>query len=75
MSDIQQFLLDYDRNKREATQVAQKSATRTVKPKPAGGARLTTVGLTNGDLKLLTLIEELGEYFNNEDGAIRAKGR
>ena len=28
MSDIQQFLLDYDRNKREASQVAQKSATR-----------------------------------------------
>ncbi|KAJ4296208.1 hypothetical protein N0V90_006253 [Kalmusia sp. IMI 367209] len=57
MSDIQQYLLDYDRNKREATQVAQKSATR----------------LTDGDLKLLTLIEELGEYFNSEDGAIRSK--
>jgi DNA repair/transcription protein MET18/MMS19 len=28
MSDIQQFLLEYDRNKREATQVAQKSSTR-----------------------------------------------
>ncbi|KAF1975668.1 ARM repeat-containing protein [Bimuria novae-zelandiae CBS 107.79] len=57
MSDTQQFLLDYDRNKREASQVAQKSATR----------------LADGDLKLLTLIEELGEYFNSEDGAIRAK--
>ncbi|KAK7182163.1 hypothetical protein DPSP01_012975 [Paraphaeosphaeria sporulosa] len=57
MSDIQQFLLEYDRNKREASQVAQKSATR----------------LTDGDLKLLKLIEELGEYFNSEDGAIRAK--
>ena len=33
------------------------------------------LGLANGDLKLLTLVEELGEYFNSEDGAIRAKGR
>jgi hypothetical protein len=29
MSDIQQYLLDYDRNKKEATETAQKSATRT----------------------------------------------
>jgi hypothetical protein len=28
MSDIQQYLLDYDRNKKEATETAQKSATR-----------------------------------------------
>lgn len=33
------------------------------------------LGLANGDLKLLALVEELGEYFNSEDGAIRAKGR
>ena len=31
--------------------------------------------MTDGDLKLLTLIEELGEYFNSEDGAIRSKGK
>jgi hypothetical protein len=29
MSDIQQYLLDYDRNKNEATKTAQQSATRT----------------------------------------------
>lgn len=28
MSDIQQYLLDYDRNKKEATATAQGSATR-----------------------------------------------
>lgn len=28
MSDIQQYLLDYDRNKKEATETAQRSATR-----------------------------------------------
>ncbi|ORY09424.1 MMS19 nucleotide excision repair protein-like protein [Clohesyomyces aquaticus] len=57
MSDIQQYLLDYDRNKRDASAVAQRSATR----------------LQNGDLKLLTLIEEMGEYFNSGDGAVRSK--
>lgn len=29
MSDVQQYLLDYDRNKKEATETAQRSATRT----------------------------------------------
>jgi hypothetical protein len=29
MSDIQQYLLDYDRNKKEATATAQRSANRT----------------------------------------------
>lgn len=28
MSDIQQYLLDYDKNKKEATATAQRSATR-----------------------------------------------
>ena len=30
MSDIQQYLLDYDRNKKEATETAQRSAARTL---------------------------------------------
>lgn len=30
--------------------------------------------MQNGELKLLGLIEELGEFFNNEDGAVRSKG-
>ncbi|KAF2187104.1 MMS19 nucleotide excision repair protein-like protein [Zopfia rhizophila CBS 207.26] len=57
MSDIQLYLLEYDRNKREASAIAQQSATR----------------LQKAELKLLMLIEELGEYFNSEDGAIRSK--
>jgi len=31
------------------------------------------LGLQSGDLRLLKLIEELGEYFNSEDGAVRSK--
>ncbi|KAF2648340.1 ARM repeat-containing protein [Lophiostoma macrostomum CBS 122681] len=57
MSDIQRYLLDYDRNKKDATATAQQSATR----------------LQKGELKLLTLIQELQEYFNSEDAAVRAK--
>ncbi|KAF2270415.1 MMS19 nucleotide excision repair protein-like protein [Lojkania enalia] len=57
MSDIQQYLLDYDRNKKEASATAQQTATR----------------LQNRELKLLALIEELGEYINSSDGAMRSK--
>ncbi|KAF1842703.1 ARM repeat-containing protein [Cucurbitaria berberidis CBS 394.84] len=57
MSDIQQYLLDHDRNKKEATATAQRSATR----------------LKNGELKLISLITDLGEYLNSEDGPTRSK--
>ncbi|KAJ8111548.1 hypothetical protein OPT61_g5883 [Boeremia exigua] len=57
MSDIQQYLLDYDRNKQEASATAQRSANQ----------------LQTGQLKLLKLVGDLGEYFNSEDGAIRSK--
>ncbi|RYN26544.1 hypothetical protein AA0112_g8253 [Alternaria arborescens] len=57
MSDIQQYLLDFDRNKKEATNTAQRSATR----------------LKNGELKLISLVTDLGEFLNSEDGATRSK--
>ncbi|KAF1996817.1 MMS19 nucleotide excision repair protein-like protein [Amniculicola lignicola CBS 123094] len=57
MSDIQQYLLDYDKNKRGAAATAQQTATR----------------LEKRELKLLDLVQELGEYFNSEDGAVRSK--
>ncbi|KAJ6282258.1 RNAPII transcription regulator C-terminal-domain-containing protein [Bipolaris maydis] len=57
MSDIQKYLLDFDKNKKEATATAQASATR----------------LKNGELKLISLVTDLGEYLNSEDGATRSK--
>ncbi|KAJ4338848.1 hypothetical protein N0V95_007946 [Ascochyta clinopodiicola] len=57
MSDIQQYLLDYDRDKREASATAQRSANQ----------------LQSGQLKLLKLVGDLGDYFNSEDGATRSK--
>ncbi|KAH7123710.1 MMS19 nucleotide excision repair protein-like protein [Dendryphion nanum] len=56
-TDIQQYLLDVDKNKKEASLIAQRSATR----------------LQNQELKLLALIEQLGEFLNSEDGSIRSK--
>jgi DNA repair/transcription protein MET18/MMS19 len=32
------------------------------------------IGLQNNQLKLVELIESLGEYINNEEPTIRAKG-
>ncbi|KAF2847670.1 MMS19 nucleotide excision repair protein-like protein [Plenodomus tracheiphilus IPT5] len=57
MSDIQQYLLNYDKDKTEATATAQHSATR----------------LANGELKLISLVTDLGDYLNSEDGATRSK--
>ncbi|KAF2836464.1 ARM repeat-containing protein [Patellaria atrata CBS 101060] len=57
MSDIQLYLFEFDRNKKEATQIAEQSAKR----------------LESKELKLIDLIESLGEYLNSEDGSIRAK--
>jgi DNA repair/transcription protein MET18/MMS19 len=57
MSDIQQYLLEFDKNKKEASAIAKHSATR----------------LQNAQLKLIQLIESLGDYINSEDAAIRAK--
>ena len=75
MSDIQQYLLDYDKSRKEASAVAQQSATRKTTPRRARGRNYADsgIGLQNHDLKLLTLIEELGEYLISEDGSIRAK--
>ncbi|OCL11928.1 MMS19 nucleotide excision repair protein-like protein [Glonium stellatum] len=57
MSDIQLYLLEFDKNKKEASCIAEQSSTR----------------LQNNQLKLVELIESLGEYINNEEPTIRAK--
>lgn len=57
MSDIQIYLLEFDKNKKEASRIAEQSSTR----------------LQNNQLKLVELIESLGEYINNEEPTIRAK--
>lgn len=57
MSDIQLYLVEADKNKDEARRLASRSA----------------AALANGDLKLVELIENAGEYINHEDATMRIK--
>ena len=58
MSDIQLYLLEADKNKAEAKEIAAQSATK----------------LQSKQLKLIDLITSLEQYINNkEDGSLRAK--
>ncbi|KAF2756741.1 MMS19 nucleotide excision repair protein-like protein [Pseudovirgaria hyperparasitica] len=57
MSDIQLYLLEYDKSKKEANRVAQGSAEK----------------LQNKQLKLIDLIESLAEYINNDEPATRGR--
>lgn len=57
MSDIQLYLVEADKNKNEARKLALRSAER----------------LASGELKLVALIENAGEYINHEDASLRVK--
>jgi len=56
MSDIQLYLVEIGKNKDEAQRIAQQTATR----------------LERKELKLVALVEGIGEYVNNEDATLRA---
>ena len=56
MSDIQLYLVEIGKNKDEAQRIAQQTATR----------------LDRKELKLVALVEGIGEYVNNEDATLRA---
>ena len=75
MSDIQIYLLEFDKNKKEASRIAEQSSTRTWNHSTSQKTSLKReIGLQNNQLKLVELIESLGEYINNEEPTIRAKG-
>ncbi len=57
MSDVQLYLLEVDSNKLEASSIAGNTAKK----------------LERKDVKLVDVIQSLGEYLSNEDGAIRTK--
>lgn len=57
MSDITLYLVEADKDKDEARRTALRSADR----------------LASGELKLVSLIEDAGEYINNEDARMRVK--
>ena len=57
MSDVQLYLLEVDKHKPEANRIAVDTAGR----------------LERKEIKLLQLIEDIGEYVNSEDASIRSK--
>ncbi|QDS68336.1 hypothetical protein FKW77_010702 [Venturia effusa] len=57
MSDIQLYLVNFDKNRKEATAIAAQSAQR----------------LQSKELRLSTLIESLADYINHEEATTRAK--
>lgn len=56
MSDIQLYLVEVTKNKDEAKRIAQQTASR----------------LSRRELKLISLVESIGEYVNNDDTNLRA---
>lgn len=79
MSDVDLYLLKFDRNKEEATDVAKQTATRKSAPCHTTGignrADAPHPGLQSKELKLLTLVESLGEYLNSDEEATREKSK
>lgn len=57
MSDVQLYLVEVNKDKDEARRLAGQSASK----------------LANGELKLVALIESIGEYLNSEDAQYRVK--
>jgi DNA repair/transcription protein MET18/MMS19 len=77
MSDVQIYLLEFDKNKKEATRIAEESA----KSENIGSPRAINifanhdVELESKELKLLDLIQSLGEYLNHEEAPLRGKSK
>ena len=77
MSDAQRFLLAIDGNQQEAIKVAEESAKRKCSIMPCEHAGVADMGpgIESRELKLVELIQSLGEYFTDDDTTVRAKGR
>ena len=76
MSDAQRFLLTIDGNQREAAKVAGESAKRecSIATREHGGVANGGAGIENKDLKLVELVQSLGDYLTDDDTTVRAKG-
>jgi hypothetical protein len=76
MSDVQLYLFEYDKNKKEATRIAEDSAKSINPDRPHAASAFANHGveLERKELKLLDLIQSLGEYLNHEEAPLRGKG-
>ena len=80
MSDIQLYLLEADQHKPEASEIAKRTAKRmlhTSEPllEDLVLTKIGNTGLETKELKLIEIIESLGEYLNHEESSLRAKSK
>lgn len=76
MSDIQIYLLEADKDKIEATAIAERTAKRMLDKLCCclfHAYRIGITGLETKELKLVEVIESLGEYLNHDESEFRAK--
>lgn len=73
MSDVQLYLISPDARKEEGARIASHTAQSKYLQLLILDLNLRGIGLQSKDLKLVALIESLGEYLNNDDAKIRAK--
>ncbi len=72
MQDVELYLLDIDRNKDSAIKAAEQTA-RSKSHREGFIVANLYLGLENQELKLINLIESLGQYLNSEETATRVK--
>lgn len=74
MSRISSYFSQYDQDKSEATKIAEQEATRKSFLIHLYKLSNQGLGLESKDLKLLELVEALGDYINSDESADRVKG-
>ena len=73
MSNIKSYLSEYDKNKNEALKVAEREATRMCRETENEIVADRFKGLESKELKLLEVVEALGDYINSDDSSDRIK--
>lgn len=76
MSAIQLYLLEFDNNRSEATRIAQKTSACEACVLPLSDVVADkSLALQSKDVKLVQLIESLGEYLTHEDPKVRDRSK
>ena len=74
MSRISSYLLQYGQNKAEATKIAEQDASRKFICLYVQEPSNKLQGLESKNLKLLELVEALGDYINSDESSDRING-
>lgn len=74
MSRISSYFSQYEQDKSEATKIAEQEAIRRSLLFQLNELTNQGLGLESKDLKLLELVEALGDYINSDESADRVRG-